>query len=388
MFYIGQFCDAYLPVVDGVIMVVKHYSELINKYYGKCSIVAPEVPNYKDDGELDVIRIKSIPIPKRAPYRYAIPELHKSAVDKIMSCRFDLIHTHSPFGISQYGLKVAKRRDIPIISTFHSKYYDDFKQVLKVDSFAQIAVNYIIEYYNQVDQVWTVNNSTAQTLKDYGYKGSINVIPNGSDMVYPQNADELIDRAANKYNIPRDKPVFIFVGQMIWQKNIKNIILAMAYIKKSGFEFKMIMVGKGSAEEEIKELVRKEGLWENFIFTGVVYDRNELSGLYMSADIFVFPSIYDNAPLVVKEAAGLGLPALVIRNSNASEGIEDCVNGFISEDGFENIGNKIVDIYKSGVDKKAVGKRAADTLPVSWEKVVEEVYGRYTELIKFKNKLR
>lgn len=385
MLHFGQFCDAYLPVVDGVIMVVKNYADILNTKYGTCMVVAPAAKDYEDTDSFEMIRVKSIPIPTRYPYRYAMPSIDKAARKKIETCPLDLIHTHSPFGISQYGLKVAKNRNIPIISTFHSKFYDEFKLALKSDKLAKMVVGHAVKYYEQMDQVWTVNYSTAETLKEYGYKGNIEVIFNGSDVVYPDNADALRTRALEKYKIPTDKPMILFVGQQIWHKNIRLIIEAMEWLKQQGFAFTMVMVGEGSNAAEIKHLVKEKGLEDCFLFTGVLHDRQELTSLYLAADLFLFPSVYDNAPLVVKEAASLRTPALTVVGSNAAEGIVDGVNGFLSEENSLDIGQKIKNIFDQQLDLKAAGKRAEETLAVSWDSIVEDVYGRYMELIAYKN---
>lgn len=388
MFHFGQFSDAYFPIIDGGVMVVKHYAEILNNKFGTCCVVAPGVPDYEDTDPFEIIRVKSVPIPQRAPYRYAVPQLHKSSVERIKACKFDLIHTHSPFGISQYGLKIARKRGIPVVSTFHSKYYDDFKQVLKLDTFAQIGVSHIVDYYRQVDQVWTVNQSTAQTLKDYGYKGTVDVIPNGSDTQYPENPNLREEQVRARYQLPEHVPVFLFVGQHIWQKNIKTLIQSMAYLKKMQFPFQMMMVGKGYASEDIARMVKEQGLSEHFIFAGEIRDREELADIYLTADLFLFPSLYDNAPLVVKEAAGMKTPAMVIAGSNAAEGIIDGENGFLITNDPEAIGNRILAIYQTEGALQKAGEQAERTLPISWDTIVEDVYRRYVELIKYKNRTR
>lgn len=385
MLHFGQFCDSYLPVVDGVIMVVKNYADILNSKYGNCMVVAPAAKGYEDKDAFEMVRVKSIPIPTRYPYRYAMPSIDKVARKKIETCPLDLIHTHSPFGISQYGLKVAKKRNIPIISTFHSKFYDEFKLALKSDKLAKMVVNHTVRYYEKMDQVWTVNHSTAETLREYGYKGNVEIIFNGSDVVYPVNADALRAQAFEKYHIPTDKPMFLFVGQQIWHKNIGLIIDAMEWLKQQGFAYTMVLVGEGSNAAEIKARVKEKGLEDSFLFTGVLHDREELTSLYLAANLFVFPSVYDNAPLVVKEAASLRTPALTVAGSNAAEGIADGVNGFLTEENALAIGQKIKDIYGAGLDLPAIGKRAEETLAVSWDSIVEDVYGRYMELITYKN---
>ena len=50
-----------------------------------------------------------------------------------------------------------------------------------------------------------------------------------------------------------------------------------------------------------------------------------------AADLFLFPSMYDNAPLVVREAAMMGTPSVILKGSTASEVIVDGVNGFLAD---------------------------------------------------------
>ena len=49
----------------------------------------------------------------------------------------------------------------------------------------------------------------------------------------------------------------------------------------------------------------------------------------MRAIAFTFPSLYDNAPMVVREAAVMGTPAVLVAGSDAAEIIHDGANGFV-----------------------------------------------------------
>ena len=58
----------------------------------------------------------------------------------------------------------------------------------------------------------------ADTLHEYGYKGSIEVVSNGTDFVVPENINDIIKKTEQKLNIKENELVFLFVGQHIWQK--------------------------------------------------------------------------------------------------------------------------------------------------------------------------
>ena len=80
----------------------------------------------------------------------------------------------------------------------------------------------------------------------------------------------------------------------------------------------MFFVGVGYAAEEMKALVSERGLDNRVPFVGSVTDRAKLTDYYAASDLFLFPSLYDNAPLVVREAAALHSPAVMAKGATAS----------------------------------------------------------------------
>ena len=125
-----------------------------------------------------------------------------------------------------------------------------------------------------------------------------------------------------------------------------------------------------------RELYEETGIKDNVTFVGKVRSRKELFALYELADIFFFPSLYDNAPLVVREAALAGLPSLLVEGSNAAEIIKDNENGFLADNNVDSMVNRIKEAYASN-NIKEVGKKASETIPVPWKDIAEQVIDRY-----------
>ena len=114
----------------------------------------------------------------------------------------------------------------------------------------------------------------------------------------------------------------------------------------------------------------------------IVKDREDLlTGLYMLADLFVFPSIYDNGPMVVREAANAGTPSIVVRGSSAAEGIDDMINGFHCEDDADSICEVIKKAFADPEKTASIGIEAKETIPVSWDDLIDNVLDRYQYLI-------
>ncbi|HAA24565.1 MAG TPA: glycosyl transferase [Ruminiclostridium sp.] len=384
----GQFNDSFTPVMDGVTNVVKNYAYWLDKKYGESYVATPAYPGYIDREEFPVLRYYSIPLKMREPYRIGLELLDINFRTTIKNISFDIVHAHCPFTSGAIALQIARKKNIPIVATFHSKFYDDFKQVLKIDAFAKLCTRMVIDFFNRTDQVWTVSKGATDTLREYGYKGHIEVVPNGTDFDIPENLETLIEKTEKKLGLNSSDLVFLFVGQHIWQKNVKLLIDSLNHIKEQ-IQYKMFFVGDGYAKEELETYVKQLGLDDRVFFLGKILDRDYLRSLFARADLFLFPSVYDNAPIVVREAAAVGTPSLVIAKSNAAEGIVDNVNGFLSDNDSVSYSKRIVEIVNKRDELKNIGKKAQATIYRSWESIVDEVYERYMGIISsYKRKHR
>lgn len=86
----------------------------------------------------------------------------------------------------------------------------------------------------------------------------------------------------------------------------------------------------------------------------------------------------------MREAAALGTPSILIKDSTASEIISDSVNGFLSFNSTDAYAGRIREILQAYAVIRQVGEEASRTIARSWEDVTEEVYDRYSRLIKRK----
>lgn len=376
---IGQFIDCFPPDLDGVGMVCKSYVQQLNSMGHKAYYIGPR-PRSPYPVDFPMIEVPSVPVINE-PYTCGIPQLSIEFHQTMKKLGLDIIHAHSPFLIGLDGATIAERQTIPLVASFHSKYYDDF--LIKTGSklIAESIVSMIIRFYNRCDEVWAVNNATADVLRDYGYKREITVMPNGTNLWYPTDEDRLA--AQEKYNLGTG-PVFLFVGQHAFKKNIKLIIEAVAVYRQRHEDFRMLFVGQGPDEQAIKNLVREKGLDDRIVFAGHLSDRNLMMQIFARADLFIFPSVYDNAPMVVREAAAAGTPSILMRGSCSAEGVTDNENGFLCENSPEDLAARIESALPMAAE---VGARARQTIPLSWDKVMKMALERYEDLISRKTKL-
>ena len=106
-----------------------------------------------------------------------------------------------------------------------------------------------------------------------------------------------------------------------------------------------------------------------------------LDGLYSRANLFCFPSLYDAAPMVVREAAVMGTPSVMVRGSTAAEIIRDGENGYLCENDALDLARVISAAIGDEEKRRIVGRNARETIPVPWEGIMEKAVERYTRLI-------
>jgi glycosyltransferase involved in cell wall biosynthesis len=148
----------------------------------------------------------------------------------------------------------------------------------------------------------------------------------------------------------------------------------------------MFFVGTGYAAADLKELVDRLDLSSKVKFVGVITKREEIKGFYAAADLFLFPSIYDNAPLVIREAGAMHTPSILIKNSSSAENIIDNFNGFLIENSCESFAAKLRELIDVPDKIEIAGLNASQTIARSWESVAEEVLDRYKSLIQRKSR--
>ncbi len=369
--------DSFPPLIDGVANTVMNYAKVINENHGKAVAAVPFYPDADDSGfPYKVIRYPSFSTLRIIDYRAGYPFSYET-FEKIKAENINIIHSHCPFTSTVLARTMREPLDAPIVFTYHTKFDVDIERAVGNGYLKGKIIKGIIKNIEACDEVWVVSEGAGENLRSLGYKGDYIVMPNGVDIPKGKVSEEEILKATGKYDLPERIPVFLFVGRMAWYKGLDIILEALEKLKKTGEEFRMIFVGSGLDFEEVKKYSEELGLSENCIFTGAVYDRDEIRAFYSRADLFLFPSVYDTNGLVVREAAACSLPSVLVKGSCAAEGISDCETGFLSENNAESFFEKLLFLCQNRELLKKTGRNAMDKIYLSWEDSVENAVKRY-----------
>ncbi|MBQ4201784.1 MAG: glycosyltransferase, partial [Bacteroidales bacterium] len=239
-----------------------------------------------------------------------------------------------------------------------------------------------IDFYERADLVWVPQESVIDVIREYGYKGKVEVMDNGSDLVADYPEKFFVD-ARKALGIKPEEFVMLFVGQHIWEKNPRLIIESLAGM--GDVPFRMFFIGTGYAAEDMKALVTEKGLDDKVTFVGNITDRQLLTRYYAASDLFLFPSLYDTAGLVVREAASLHTPSVMAEGSTAATALTDGVNGFLVKNNPADMEALLRRLIADPERVRRVGIQASKTIVRSWEDCVGEALDRYNTLLKTRN---
>lgn len=174
------------------------------------------------------------------------------------------------------------------------------------------------------NKYWACSELAAKWM--YGERavnaGKITIIPNAIDLKKFAFNQEKRDELRSQLGI-KDELVIGHVGRFMKQKNHDFLIDVFAAVIKEKPDAKLLLIGEGPLENEIKAKVTRLSLEHNVLFLGV---RSDVADLYNVMDIFVLPSFYEGLPVVGVEAQANGLKCLfsdkVTRESRVLQSME------------------------------------------------------------------
>ena len=369
--------DSFPPILDGVANAVFNYAQIIERNHAHSLVVTPNMPGADDSAyEFSVVRYPSIDTRKLFGYVTGYP-FSPEAAHEVEAQNVSLLHSHCPITSCLLARQLAEAYDLPLVLTWHTKYDIDIANAVKSKLLQESALQALLSNVNACDEIWTVSKGAGENLRSIGYEGDYIVMPNGVDLPREKVSDSLVAETTSDFDLPSGIPCFLFIGRLMWYKGLRIILDALKELEKRGIDFRMVFVGGGGDERQVREYTLELGLGHKVFFTGAISNRKKLRAWYRRADLFLFPSTFDTNGLVVREAAASDTASVIVSGSCASEGVSDNRNGFLIDENSSSLAAKLRDLCANPERMHAVGKGAGDELYISWEDAVAHAYERY-----------
>jgi len=238
--------------------------------------------------------------------------------------KIDLIHsnTYIPVLSAQFCSRLLR---IPHIATVHDIYQTSKENFWK-DWSKQEGISNITKSIGpwlekkisktNVAVFHTVSETSKSDLQKMGTTRKIVVIPNSIDVEqYQRSGIEESNQA-------------IFVGRLVFYKNVEVIIEAFLEVIKKIPDAKLVIVGDGPAKNRLMEKTKKLGLEDTVIFKGKISDEEKIDLIYRSK-VLLNPSLVEGFGMVVLEGYCCAKPIIVSDVPPLSNLVNDGTDGYV-----------------------------------------------------------
>ncbi len=162
--------------------------------------------------------------------------------------------------------------------------------------------------FKKATVVQTISRYLADFAEKMGHAKDVEVVPNGVDLdIFSQRLTDTESFALkSKLNKKYTDTFLITTSRLVPKNAVNDIIMALTYLP---VEVKLLILGNGFQENELKELVLKEGLQDRVHFLGYVPYKNIPPYLNVS-DIFIRPSLSEGFGNSFVEAMAAEIPVI------------------------------------------------------------------------------
>ena len=371
-------------VVGGISKVVYDLSHKMVKEGNEVTVVTykdgDNVKYYENDKGVEVYRVDNYMI---RPNNFIdwIMQLNFNMITKANEIinkngKFDVIHAHD-WLVAYTAKSIKESYNIPLISTIHAtesgrnsgihdetqRYINDSEWMLTYES-SEVIVNS------------NYMKNEVQRLFGLPYD-KINVIPNGVNLQLFSNVNVDYD-FRRQYAMDNEK-IILYVGRLVYEKGIQNLIAAMPKILDRYHDSKLIICGRGGMIDELREQVKYLGIDNKVYFAGYC-DSKKMQKMYKCADVAVFPSTYEPFGIVAIESMLSGTPTIVSDVGGLNEIVEHGVTGMKSYAGNSNsIADSVLALLFdpklcANISQNAIKKVKEN---YNWSKITDSTYYVY-----------
>ncbi|MGP5688356.1 glycosyltransferase [Glutamicibacter ardleyensis] len=325
--------DTYLPDINGAAMFCYRLASVMKERGHRVHVLAVRGEKGKTYTEVRpeaiVHRLQSHGVPTHEYFRIAFPWEVNSQINKILAdINPDVVHAQSHYMIGQQTLAYARKHGVRAVATNHFMpenldpflpFPKWFKKIVARNSWRDMG-----KIFGRADAVTTPTPLAAKAMKEHAGLTKVLPLSNGIEVGNYElgNEEEIVRNEA---------PTILFVGRLAVEKNVNELIEALALMKQVPNSI-LEVVGGGEQRSLLEKIANEKGVRDRVRFLGHVSEE-ELREAYLRCDVFCQPGTAELQSLVTLEALSASKP-VILANAMALPHLVDVgVNGYMFEPG-------------------------------------------------------
>ena len=321
--------DLYATSTNGVVTSVRNLMEELKKKGHEVRVltVSEKLKSHKEE---NIYYIKSVPFGVVYPdVRIPISYRHRYLWE-LIAWKPDVIHSQCECFSYQFAGYISKKTAAPIVHTYHTLYEQYVTYIFPSRRMGAYFVGILSKLrLRKAEAIVAPTQKVETTLKNYGVRNAIHVIPSG--IALEQHKERITEQERRNrrsaLGIPEEHTVLLNLGRLGTEKNLSELIELFSVALAHTPNLTLLIVGDGPARKDLEEMSAKLGVADHVIFTGMV-DPNQVHKYYQLGDIFVSASTSETQGLTYIEAAANGLPLLCRRDPCLDDVLVEGRNGY------------------------------------------------------------
>jgi glycosyltransferase involved in cell wall biosynthesis len=313
---IALFTETFLPKVDGIVTRLSRTLEQLRRLGHEVLIFAPHDPPASYAGH----RVVSVPAIAFKPW---YPELFLGLPRprlgrELDAFKPDLVHVVNPVVLGLWGTAIAKQRNLPLLSSFHTDL-TSYSKHLNLWFLTPLSHSFLRDVHNQAHVNLCTSTQMVAEARSYGirrvrlWRKAID-----TEQYHPARRSQAMRERLTQGDSAA--PLLVYVGRLSNEKRLEWLLEPLRRMPG----VRLALVGSGPAEEHLRSVFAGTPT----VFTGYL-GGDDLAAAYASADVFAFPSDTETLGFVAMEAMASGVPVVGARAGGIPDVISDGVDGFL-----------------------------------------------------------
>ncbi|MDZ3833032.1 MAG: glycosyltransferase family 1 protein [Sphingopyxis sp.] len=375
---IALFSGNYNMTVDGANKALNRLVGYLLAQGAAVRVYSPTVddPDFEPTG--DLISVPSVAIPGRSEYR--IPLSLSSRVREDLA-RFapNMLHISSPDRVSRQAAAWARRRNIPVACSVHTRFETYFRYY-NLSFLEPLVVAWLRRLYRRCDALIAPSESFAQVLREQRMNYDIGIWTRGveRDIFNPGRRDMSWRRS---WGIADDVPVIAFLGRLVMEKGLDVFADTIDVLVRRGVAHQLVVIGEGPAGDWF------ESRLPNAKFVGFQGGEN-LARAVASCEVLFNPSVTETFGNVTLEAMACGLPVVAARATGSASIVKHGQTGYLVPPGTISVFADNLEHYCRDPELRALHGAAAlkESTAYQWDAINQAVADTYLRLIRQKQR--